>query len=45
MTHLLFLFFFLVGGFLIWLGFKKYREYRILADTPRASVRGIPSNT
>lgn len=42
MTHLLFLFFFLVGGFLIWLGFKKYREYRILADTPRASVRGIP---
>ena len=42
MTHLLFLFFFLVGGWLIWLGFRKYREYRILADTPRASVRSIP---
>ena len=41
MTHLLFLFFFLVGGWLIWLGFRKYREYRILADTPRASVRSI----
>jgi hypothetical protein len=42
MTHLLFLLFFLVGGWLIWLGFRKYREYRILADTPRASVRSIP---
>ncbi len=42
MTHLFFLLFFLVGGFLFWLGFKKYREYRILADTPRASVRSIP---
>ncbi len=37
-----YLFFFLVGGFLFWLGFKKYREYRIVADTPRASVRSIP---
>ena len=42
MTHLLFLLFFLVGGFLFWLGFRKYREYRILEDTPRASVRSIP---
>ena len=42
MTHLFFLFFFLVGGFLFWLGFRKYREYRLLEDTPRAPVRSIP---
>jgi hypothetical protein len=37
-----FFFFFLVGGFLFWLGFKKYRQYRLLEDTPRAPVRSIP---
>jgi len=42
MTHLFFLLFFLVGGFLIWLGFRKYREYRLLEDTPRAPIRSIP---
>jgi hypothetical protein len=42
MSTLFFFFFFLVGGFLFWLGFRKYREYRLLADTPRASVRSIP---
>ncbi len=42
MTHLFFLLFFLVGGFLFWLGFRKYREYRLLEDTPRAPVRSIP---
>ena len=32
----------LVAGFLFWLGFRKYREYRLLEDTPRAPVRSIP---
>lgn len=42
MTTAFFFFFFLVGGFLFWLGFRKYREYRLLEDTPRAPVRSIP---
>jgi hypothetical protein len=42
MNYVFFLLFFLVGGFLFWLGFRKYREYRLLEDTPRALVRSIP---
>ena len=42
MSYVFFLLFFLVGGFLFWLGFRKYREYRLLEDTPRAPVRSIP---
>jgi hypothetical protein len=42
MTSLFFLFFFLVGGVLFGLGFRKYRQYRLLEDTPRAAVRSIP---
>jgi E3 Ubiquitin ligase len=34
---------FLVMGLLLFIfGFKKYAEYRILRDTPRAKVRSIP---
>jgi predicted nucleic acid-binding Zn ribbon protein len=42
MNSLFFLLFFLVGGFLFVLGFRKYRQYRLLEDTPRAPVRSIP---
>src|SRR5579864_9139798 len=33
---------FLVGLVLFFVGFRTYREYRILADTPIAPVRSIP---
>jgi hypothetical protein len=42
MNTAFFLIFFFVGGFLFWQGFRKYREYRLLQDTPKAPVRSIP---
>src|ERR1035441_2075416 len=42
MSTAFYFFFFLVGGFLFWLGFKKYRQYQLFEDTPRALVRSIP---
>jgi hypothetical protein len=39
----LFVVVFLAIGILLFIfGFKKYSEYRVLADTPRATVRSIP---
>jgi len=32
----------LIGSLLFYLGFKTYREYRILEDTPIAPIRSIP---
>jgi hypothetical protein len=33
---------FLIGALLFILGFKTYREYRVLAETPETPVRSIP---
>jgi len=33
---------FLIGIVLFFLGFRTYREYRVIADTPLAPVRSIP---
>jgi hypothetical protein len=33
---------FAIGALLFFLGFRRYREYRILADTPEMPVRSIP---
>ena len=35
------LLFFALGGFLFFLGFRSYRRYRILADTPIMPIRSI----
>jgi len=34
--------FFLVGVILVILGFRTYRQYRILADTPQIPIRSVP---
>lgn len=33
---------FLIGALLFFLGFRTYREYRVLAETPETPVRSIP---
>jgi len=31
----------LIGGFLFWKGFKRYRQYKLIKDTPTSKIRSL----